>query len=151
MGNKTFTGRSWSTDKKLKIKRMVSEGKTRQEIADYFGVTRSAIGGVIDRMTPKEQKPREQRQRPHAPVFVTQLPDEAPDGYKLLSEAKAGECRFPPLESGHIICSKPTEPGKPYCFDCAAKAYTGKRYVPSKSEVKKWSTLLVFQGQGATR
>jgi GcrA cell cycle regulator len=103
---------TWTTERVAKLERLWQEGLTTAEIGRLLGISKNAVVGKAHRLRlPSRQSPI-RREAKAAPVP---------------REVGAGACQWPigdPVQPGFGFCGAPVVPGKPYCAQHCAVAYT---------------------------
>lgn len=103
---------TWTQERVAKLERLWQEGLTTAEIGRALGISKNAVVGKAHRLRlPSRQSPIRREAKP-APV---------------VREGGAGSCQWPigdPVHPGFHFCGAPVLPGKPYCPQHCAMAYT---------------------------
>lgn len=142
----------WTVERQTQIAEMLGAGATFKDIGAFFGTTRNAIAGVINRndalrlltrrpqgnrqtstVAPRPDKPRKiaVKQPPPSPPVVTSKPSPQPPVMRRvgLLDLRRFECRWaveeaPDVIGGQRFCGAGAE--NSYCAFHAAVAFTGR-------------------------
>ena len=125
---------SWTEDRLKKLKTLWNKGLSISQIGEELGVTRNAIAGKAHRIgLPKRQSPISGAAA-KKPAKKTAPPDpDRPLPLRLaLRKIKwsRNSCVWPtgdPKTVEFSFCGEKIEPGKPYCPNHCAEAYTNSR------------------------
>lgn len=102
------TTRSYSVEDEELLARLYRQGASYRQIASRLGVTKNVVAGRISRLALTRR--------------VTLRPAPAPDDLR-----PRDGCRWPhgdPREPGFRFCDRSSQPGRPYCAEHMAVAYT---------------------------
>ena len=121
----------WTEERLKMLKALWDEGLSISQIGQRLNVTRNAVAGKAHRLSlPKRQSPISSTAAPvRAKVKKTEeIADELPLRLALRKISwSRSKCVWPtgdPKTTDFSFCSKPIDPGKPYCFEHCVLAYT---------------------------
>jgi len=124
----------WTEERLKMLKALWDEGLSISQIGQRLNVTRNAAAGKAHRLSlPKRQSPISSTAAPvRAKVKKTEeIADELPLRLALRKISwSRSKCVWPtgdPKTTDFSFCSKPIDPGKPYCFEHCVLAYTNTR------------------------
>ena len=124
----------WTEERLKMLKALWDEGLSISQIGQRLNVTRNAVAGKAHRLSlPKRQSPISSTAAPvRAKVKKTEeIADELPLRLALRKISwSRSKCVWPtgdPQTTDFSFCSKPIDPGKPYCFEHCVLAYTNTR------------------------
>ena len=124
----------WTEERLKMLKALWDEGLSISRIGQRLNVTRNAVAGKAHRLSlPKRQSPISSTAAPvRAKVKKTEeIADELPLRLALRKISwSRSKCVWPtgdPKTTDFSFCSKPIDPGKPYCFEHCVLAYTNTR------------------------
>ncbi|MBT5574743.1 GcrA family cell cycle regulator [Alphaproteobacteria bacterium] len=124
----------WTEERLKMLKALWDEGLSISQIGQRLNVTRNAVAGKAHRLSlPKRQSPISSTAAPvRAKVKKTEeIADELPLRLALRKISwSRSKCVWPtgdPKTTDFSFCSKPIDPGKPYCFEHCVLAYTNTR------------------------
>lgn len=136
----TFRG-NWSPDRIAELKELDAKGLSISQIARQMGVSRNVIAGARHRLglsrpekSPIKRAPGRQRDGHKTAVLpMVEVPTRlsaasGPGAGVGMADLLAGQCRWPLWENGEAAtfrcCGADVEPGRPYCSEHAARAYS---------------------------
>ena len=124
----------WTEERLKMLKALWDEGLSISQIGQRLNVTRNAVAGKAHRLSlPKRQSPISSTAATvRAKVKKTEeIADELPLRLALRKISwSRSKCVWPtgdPKTTDFSFCSKPIDPGKPYCFEHCVLAYTNTR------------------------
>lgn len=112
---------AWTPEKVEELKALWAQGLSITQIGKQLGMTRNAVVGKAHRIgLEKRTSPIVRRPRPAAPA-------PAPMPQPIMSSGGSHRCQWPigdPKTAEFRFCGKGALPGRPYCDDHCAVAYT---------------------------
>lgn len=130
----------WTDERKEVVGELLALGKTRAEIAAFFGKPRNSVCGLIDRiggakkarMVAAPRKPPSVRAKhlTPTPALAPIVCEPAPDGGLTIAALEAHHCRWPSGDPRDLdafrYCGAAKAPHGPYCARHAALAITSE-------------------------
>ncbi len=118
----------WTDDRLEQLKALWGEGLSITQIGLKLGVSRNAVVGKVHRMgLPKRQSPIVRRSNPKLDDRPIQRRRAVP---LTLEQWDRNTCSWPigdPKTDNFSFCGSTVEPGRPYCSQHCAVAYTSVR------------------------
>lgn len=135
---------SWTEERLEKLKILWNEGLSISQIGEEMGVTRNAIAGKAHRLgLPKRQSPISKSSAKSASKAAAKSAPKAAPAEELKPTKELplrlalrnihwsrSKCMWPtgdPKTVSFSFCGERIEPGKPYCSEHCALAYTNSR------------------------